>query len=129
MIVGSRIAQVIACTGTIPPIENCWLVATFFFHQIAFCPQVSEFFAIRCYKRTYPQHHFESHGMKFVDHSFRIWKFIRSEPEIGIVFLPAVIDHQYARGEPIVNNALRILQNVLLILIIYKLYPCVVLRL
>lgn len=61
--------------------------------------------------------------MKFVDHSFRIWKFIRSEPEIGIVFLPAVIDHQYARGEPIVNNALRILQNVLLILIIYKLYP------
>ena len=72
--------------------------------------------------------HFKSHGMKFVNHCFGVRKLVRAEVEVSVIFLPVIVNHQYAGRKSVVDNTSCIFQDILLILIIYKLYPGIVLR-
>ena len=66
--------------------------------------------------------------MEFLHHSLRIRETVRTELEVAVVFLPVVVDHEDSGREAVVHNAVCILQDVCLILVVDELYPCVVLR-
>ncbi len=126
---GLRVAKVIACARTVPPVVDRRHIAAFPFGQVALPHQVSVLFAVSGHERTYPKHHLESHCVEFVHHPFGIGKPVRTELKIAVVLLPVVVDHQYASGEAVADNAPCVFQNVLLVLVVHQLDPCVVLRL
>ncbi len=59
--------------------------------------------------------------MKFVNHCFWGRKLVRAEVEVSVIFLPVIVNHQYAGRKSVVDNTSCIFQDILLILIIYKL--------
>ena len=79
-------------------------------------------------KGTNPHHDLEPPLMQVTNHSFWIVETIRSEFPISIALLPIVINHHDASRVAIAQNSRRICANILLVLIVDQLDPCVVLR-
>ena len=98
-------------------------------YEIAFFLQVASQLAVGGHERTHPEHHLEAHGVQCVYHCLGIREAVRAEFPVAVIFLPVVVDHQYACGEPVVDDGMGVSQNVVLVLVVGKFYPAVVDRL
>ena len=66
--------------------------------------------------------------MEFVYHPFGIRETLRFEIKIAVIALPVVVYHQYTCRETVVDDGMRIFENILLVLIVHQFNPGIVLR-
>ena len=92
------------------------------------CRQMPKSLGVGSNERTNPHHDLESPLMQITNHSPRIVETIRSEFPISVTLLPIVINHHDASRVAITQNSRSICADILLVLIIDQLNPCVVLR-
>ena len=89
-------------------------------------PRLTVFQRIRRYIRTDPYHNLISHPVKLLYHLLRMRKLSAVKSPVSIAFRPAIVNHQNSGRHPAFQNPSGICENILLILMISKLDPCIV---